>query len=111
MSDLNKSKPRFIIDMYGEFKPWVKGADTTRDFKELKFLIESQYLSVFEKEGYRIYELRNWLNNQPSYWNVHYDDINLVRITNYPSPGTSPPFWKPESRYNNIKTIMAPKNK
>jgi hypothetical protein len=43
--------------MYGDIKPWVSGADTTREFEELQLLLDEDYEIIFEGKGYRIYEI------------------------------------------------------
>lgn len=72
ISELSASQPRFIIDKYGDFRPWVRGADTTREFKELESLIERDYIIIFEGDGYRIYERHDSSNVPPS--RTHYED-------------------------------------
>lgn len=59
IADLRESQPRYIIDVVGEFKPWVSGMDTTREFKELQLLLDEDYVIVFSGDGYHIYELRH----------------------------------------------------
>jgi hypothetical protein len=58
MAELRAARPRFIIEVYGEFKPWPIGVDTTREFEELQAFLHEDYTAVFEGDGYRIYELR-----------------------------------------------------
>ncbi len=58
ITDLGRARPRFIIDVYGEFKPWVSGPGTTREFDELQAVLDEDYTVVFNGDGYRIYELR-----------------------------------------------------
>ena len=41
-------------------KPWVSGKDTTRDFPELRSLLDSDYVVTQEGAGYRIYERGSW---------------------------------------------------
>jgi hypothetical protein len=56
MESLTESKPRFIVDVYTEAKPWPRGADTTRDFAELKQFMDSGYEIAMELENFRVYE-------------------------------------------------------
>lgn len=63
VADLRKSQPHFIIDVVGEFKPWVSGMDTTRGFKELQLLLDEDYVIVLKGSGYRIYEMRHAQDN------------------------------------------------
>lgn len=55
MEQLRAAAPRFLIEVETN-KPWVSGPDTTRDFAELRQHINEFYASVFEGNGYRIYE-------------------------------------------------------
>jgi hypothetical protein len=53
---LRNTKPRFILQVTAEDKPWVSGADTTRDFKQLQSILDEQYKIVRKGNGYLIYE-------------------------------------------------------
>jgi len=55
IKNLKQSNPRFIIAIETN-KPWVSGIDTTREFKELKSIIDSHYSVSFHGDGYLIYE-------------------------------------------------------
>jgi hypothetical protein len=52
-------RPRFIVDIYGNDKPWVSGRDTTRDFEELRAFVANNYKLRAEGDAYRIYEYAN----------------------------------------------------
>ena len=58
MTQLQESKPRFIIEVTAIDKPWVSGEDTTRDFPELRAFLNEYYSVTMEKEDYIIYERR-----------------------------------------------------
>jgi hypothetical protein len=56
IASLEKAKPRFIIQVDDD-KPWVSGADTSREFKELQQILERYYTVTFKGEyGYVIFE-------------------------------------------------------
>lgn len=55
---LREARPRFIIDVFDEKKPWPAGLDTTREFEELWKFIHSAYVAAHSGEGYTIYERR-----------------------------------------------------
>lgn len=57
MTQLQESKPRFIIEVTAIDKPWVSGEDTTRDFPELHEFLSQNYSITMEKEDYIIYQL------------------------------------------------------
>jgi len=59
IDQLERARPRFIIQFTGENKPWVSGKDTTREFVELQSLLERNYEVVLNGEGYIVYELSN----------------------------------------------------
>jgi len=56
IEQLGQAKPRFIIQITDENKPWVSGGDTTREFMELQSLLEQNYEIVLKGDGYIIYE-------------------------------------------------------
>jgi len=56
IEQLERAKPRFIIQITDENKPWVSGEDTNREFMELQSLLERDYEIVLEGDGYIIYE-------------------------------------------------------
>ena len=58
MTQLQESKPRFIIEVTAIDKPWVTGEDATRDFPELRAFLNEYYSVTMEKEDYIIYERR-----------------------------------------------------
>jgi hypothetical protein len=55
ITDIKAAKPRFIIQIFAEDKPWVLGTDTTREFGELQAIL-SDYAVVSKGNGYLIYE-------------------------------------------------------
>jgi hypothetical protein len=58
MEHLQKSRPRFVIEVTAIDKPWVAGPDTSRDFPELRKFIEENYSITLYKDDYVIYELK-----------------------------------------------------
>ncbi|NWF65730.1 MAG: hypothetical protein HXY38_15665 [Chloroflexi bacterium] len=58
MTQLQESKPRFIIEVTAIDKPWVSGEDTSRDFPELREFLSQNYSVTMEREDYIIYERR-----------------------------------------------------
>ena len=58
MTQLQESKPRFIIEVTAIDKPWVSGEDTSRDFPELRAFLTENYSVTMEREDYIIYERR-----------------------------------------------------
>ncbi|MBE7433714.1 MAG: hypothetical protein HS100_07340 [Anaerolineales bacterium] len=57
MTQLQESKPHFIIEVTAIDKPWVSGEDTSRDFPELRAFLAENYSVTMEREDYIIYEL------------------------------------------------------
>lgn len=57
MTQLQESKPRFIIEVTAIDKPWVSGEDTSRDFPELRAFLAENYSVTMERKDYIIYEL------------------------------------------------------
>ncbi len=57
MTQMQETKPRFIIEVTAIDKPWVSGEDTSRDFLELREFLAEQYSITMEREDYIIYEL------------------------------------------------------
>jgi hypothetical protein len=58
MEQLQKSRPRFVIEVTAIDKPWVAGTDTSRDFPALRKFIEENYMITLYKDDYIIYELK-----------------------------------------------------
>ena len=56
MTQLQESRPRFIIEVTAIDKPWVTGEDTSRDFPELRAFLDGNYSITMEREDYKIYE-------------------------------------------------------
>jgi hypothetical protein len=55
--ELTAAAPRFVIQVETD-KPWVSGPDTSREFKELQFILDTEYHPVLLGNGYVIYERR-----------------------------------------------------
>lgn len=58
MEELQKSSPRFIIEVTAIDKPWITGKDTSREFPELRAFLDANYSVTIEKADYVIYERR-----------------------------------------------------
>jgi hypothetical protein len=58
MNDLQIADPRFIIEVTAIDKPWISGADTSREFPELRAFLKENYSITIQKEDYIIYERR-----------------------------------------------------
>jgi hypothetical protein len=56
---LREARPRYVIEVPGEDKPWVKGRDTTRDFNKLRRFLESNYVEAGVRNGYVVYTRRD----------------------------------------------------
>jgi hypothetical protein len=56
ISDMQRSSPRFIIEVTAIDKPWVTGTDTTREFPELRRFLDENYSITIQKNDYVIYE-------------------------------------------------------
>jgi hypothetical protein len=54
--ELTRTRPRFLIQMTTEDKPWPSGRDTTRRFEALEALIAEGYVVALEGRGFRILE-------------------------------------------------------
>jgi hypothetical protein len=59
MSEIQESKPRFIVEVVAIDKPWVSGEDTSREFPELRTFLAEYYSVTMEKEDYIIYEFND----------------------------------------------------
>jgi hypothetical protein len=57
MNKLQAAKPRFVIEVTAEDKPWVSGLDTSREFPELRRFLDENYLITVKRGDYRIYEI------------------------------------------------------
>ncbi|MBI5944951.1 MAG: hypothetical protein HY864_11330 [Chloroflexi bacterium] len=57
MNDLQANPPRFVIEVTAIDKPWVSGADTSREFPELRAFLNENYFATIQKDDYVIYEL------------------------------------------------------
>jgi hypothetical protein len=62
IQDFQKARPRFVVQYFGETKPWPKGYDTTREFPKLQAMLASDYEVKISGLDYRILELRG--NNE-----------------------------------------------
>ncbi|MBI3152442.1 MAG: hypothetical protein HYZ21_09930 [Chloroflexi bacterium] len=58
MIELQKSSPRYIVEVISIDKPWVSGEDTTREFPELRAFLNEYYSVTIQKEDYIVYERR-----------------------------------------------------
>lgn len=58
MTELTDARPRFLIEVTTEDKPWVAGRDTTRRFEALEAFMRDRYTVAIEGNGFRIYERR-----------------------------------------------------
>ena len=56
INDLQASPPRFIIEVTAIDKPWISGADTSREFPELREFLNENYSVTIQKDDYMIYE-------------------------------------------------------
>jgi len=56
MKDLQRSSPRFIVEVTAIDKPWITGEDTSRDFPELRAFLDENYSVTIQKDDYVIYE-------------------------------------------------------
>jgi hypothetical protein len=52
------ARPRFVIRVLSDDKPWPSGPDTTRNFPELEILLARDYKVVKERQDYQILERR-----------------------------------------------------
>ena len=57
MNDLQIASPRFIIEVTAIDKPWITGADTSREFPELRAFLDEKYSVTIHKDDYVIYEI------------------------------------------------------
>jgi hypothetical protein len=55
---IRRAQPRFVIEVPGEDKPWVRGIETTRAFNKLRRFLDANYLETARRSGYVIYERR-----------------------------------------------------
>jgi len=53
---LNEKKPRFIVEVTAIDKPWIIGADTAREFPELREFLNANYSIQVQKDDYLIYK-------------------------------------------------------
>ena len=56
MSKLQTASPRFIIEVTAIDKPWISGADTSREFPKLREFLNENYSVTIQKDEYVIYE-------------------------------------------------------
>lgn len=56
MNKLQKSSPRFIVEVTAIDKPWISGEDTSREFPELRAFLNEYYSATIQKDDYTIYE-------------------------------------------------------
>jgi hypothetical protein len=55
---LRVARPRYVIEIPGEEKPWLRGIDTSRDFNKLRRFLETNYAVIVTRNDYVIYERR-----------------------------------------------------
>lgn len=65
LADMQAARPRFVVEIPGEDKPWVSGTDTTRAFPDLQALLGRSYRVADAGLGYRIYEIRHGAPTSP----------------------------------------------
>ncbi len=58
MDELREARPRFIVEVIAIDKPWLSGADTTREFPELRAFLNENYSVTIHEDDYLIYERR-----------------------------------------------------
>lgn len=58
MNELQKADPRFIVEVTAVDKPWLTGADTSREFPELRAFLKENYSVTILEDDYLIYERR-----------------------------------------------------
>jgi hypothetical protein len=58
MKQMQEKNPRFIVEVTAIDKPWISGEDTSREFPELRKLLNNDYLIAVEKDDYLIYKRR-----------------------------------------------------
>jgi hypothetical protein len=56
IDELTTTRPRFVVEIDDETKPWPSGLNTTRSFPELRDFLARNYRIVLRGEGYTIYE-------------------------------------------------------
>ncbi|MDP1546245.1 MAG: hypothetical protein Q8L87_09505, partial [Anaerolineales bacterium] len=56
MKQLQGARPRFIIEITAIDKPWISGADTSREFPELRAFLNEHYFVTIGKDDYVVYE-------------------------------------------------------
>ena len=59
MNELQAASPRFIIEVTAIDKPWISGADTSREFPELRAFLNRNYSVTIQKDDYVIYEINS----------------------------------------------------
>lgn len=56
---LESSRPRFVIEVPGDEKPWVTGVDTSRSFEPLHVWLDRHYRVRLQRSAYVIFERAN----------------------------------------------------
>ena len=56
LSELNLSRPTYILERLGEDKPWPLGEDTTREFPELRKFIDQNYDMEVHSKDFNIWK-------------------------------------------------------
>lgn len=58
LAEFGAARPRFVLEIVGEEKPWPSGKDTTRSFPELEQALAADYTLAASGPRYRILERR-----------------------------------------------------
>ncbi|MEA2700171.1 MAG: hypothetical protein QOI66_4442, partial [Myxococcales bacterium] len=58
LDEFQRAQPRFVLEYFGENKPWPSGKDTTREFPELQQILATSYRVQQSGLEYRIHERR-----------------------------------------------------
>jgi len=56
VSQLQEARPRFIIEVTAMDKPWVNGEDTSREFPQLRALLNRDYFIRLRRDDYQVHE-------------------------------------------------------
>ena len=56
VSQLQEARPRFIIEVTAMDKPWVNGEDTSREFPQLRALLDRDYFIRLRRDDYQVHE-------------------------------------------------------
>jgi hypothetical protein len=56
IADLDAARPRYVIQVIAESKPWLTGPDTTRSFPQLTEFLDVNYTVAVRDDQYLIWE-------------------------------------------------------